>query len=170
MKPDRSSAAALTVGAVAARSGVAVSTLHFYESKGLIRSARTSGNQRRYSRDVLRRVSFVRVAQRLGIPLAEVAAALDALPDRRTPTRADWARVSLRWRNALDRRIEQLLRLRNSLDDCIGCGCLSIDSCQLRNPGDALGARGPGAHRLTGGRAKAEGRRAKAEGGIRRTR
>jgi MerR family redox-sensitive transcriptional activator SoxR len=144
--PDR--VAGLTVGEVATRSGVAVSTLHFYESKGLIRSARTSGNQRRYSRDVLRRVGFIRVAQRLGIPLAEIAAALDELPDRRTPTRADWARVSARWRGALDRRIDQLRRLRDRLDDCIGCGCLSIDRCQLRNPGDALAVKGPGAHRL----------------------
>jgi MerR family transcriptional regulator, redox-sensitive transcriptional activator SoxR len=150
MKRGRSAwTPALSVGAVAARSGVAVSTLHFYESKGLIRSARTAGNQRRYSRDVLRRVSFIRVAQRLGIPLAEVAVALDTLPDRRTPTRDDWTRVSARWREGLNRRIDQLRRLRDSLDDCIGCGCLSIDTCRLRNPGDALASRGPGAHRLT---------------------
>jgi MerR family redox-sensitive transcriptional activator SoxR len=140
--------AVLTVGEVAARSGVAISTLHFYESKRLLKSARTTGNQRRYTRDVLRRVSFIRVAQRLGIPLAEVAAALDTLPDRRTPTRADWARVSAHWRSALDRRIDQLRRLRDSLDDCIGCGCLSIDRCRLRNPGDTRAAKGAGPHRL----------------------
>ncbi len=138
----------LSVGEVAARSGVAVSTLHFYESQGLIRSTRTSGNQRRYGRDVLRRVAFIRVAQRLGIPLADVGAVLEALPDRRTPTREDWARLSAAWREDLDQRIRQLQRLRDSLDDCIGCGCLSIDRCALRNPGDRLARLGPGAHRL----------------------
>ncbi|MDQ8023161.1 MAG: redox-sensitive transcriptional activator SoxR [Moraxellaceae bacterium] len=138
----------LSVGEVAARAGVAVSALHFYESKGLIRSARSAGNQRRYARDVLRRVSFIRVAQRVGVPLAEIAAALDTLPERRTPTREDWARLSAAWRDDLDARIAQLTALRDSLDDCIGCGCLSIEQCRLRNPGDELAARGPGPHRL----------------------
>ncbi|MEC5398772.1 redox-sensitive transcriptional activator SoxR [Uliginosibacterium sp. H1] len=138
----------LSVGEVAARAGVAVSALHFYESKGLIRSARSAGNQRRYARDVLRRVSFIRVAQRVGVPLAEIAAALDTLPERRTPTREDWARLSAAWRDDLDARIAQLVQLRDSLDDCIGCGCLSIEQCRLRNPGDQLAAHGPGPQRL----------------------
>jgi len=138
----------LTVGETAARSGVAVSTLHFYEEKGLIRSTRTGGNQRRYARDVLRRVSFIRVAQRVGIPLSDIAAALSALPDGRTPNREDWTRLSSGWRAQLDERIDQLKKLRDSLGDCIGCGCLSIDKCRLRNPGDKLAERGPGPHRL----------------------
>ncbi|MEV0133464.1 redox-sensitive transcriptional activator SoxR [Dactylosporangium sp. NPDC050688] len=143
-------AAELTVGQVAARSGVAITTLHFYESKGLIRSRRTTGNQRRYPRDTLRRVSFIRVAQRVGIPLRLVAEALSSLPDERTPTREDWARLSAAWRAELDERIDLLQRLRDNLSDCIGCGCLSIDRCALRNPDDQLGDAGPGPHRLLG--------------------
>jgi MerR family redox-sensitive transcriptional activator SoxR len=142
--------AELTVGQLAARSGVAVSTLHFYEARGLIQSRRTTGNQRRYARDALRRVAFVRAAQRVGIPLRTIAAALAELPDQRVPTRADWTRLSASWRSELDARIAQLERLRDHLDDCIGCGCLSIDRCALANPGDELAARGPGAHRLQG--------------------
>jgi len=138
----------LSVGEVARRSGVAVSTLHFYEKKGLIASRRSPGNQRRYPRDVLRRVAFIRVAQRVGIQLADIAAALDTLPASRTPNRQDWARLSSTWRMYLDDRIAQLKKLRDTLDDCIGCGCLSIDRCQLRNPFDSLGAKGPGAQRL----------------------
>lgn len=138
----------LTVGQVARRSGVAVSALHFYETKGLIRSDRTSGNQRRFSGDVLRRVAIIQVAQQVGIPLAEIAAALQALPEGRTPTRADWSLLSARWRDELDRRISRLRRLRDGLDDCIGCGCMSIDRCPLRNPQDRLAARGKGAQRL----------------------
>jgi MerR family redox-sensitive transcriptional activator SoxR len=138
----------LTVGDVARRSGVAVSTLHFYEAQGLIASTRSAGNQRRYSRDVLRRVALIRTAQRVGVSLADIRSALDTLPDGRTPTRADWARLSSSWREDLDARIAQLKKLRDTLDDCIGCGCLSIDRCKLRNPLDKLGGNGPGAHRL----------------------
>lgn len=134
----------LGVGEVAARSGVAVSALHFYEKKGLIHSLRTAGNQRRYRRDVLRRIAVIKVAQRAGIPLAEIRQALDALPDGRTPTVADWARLSRRWRNDLDARIARLTRLRDSLEGCIGCGCLSLRACPLRNPGDVLAEEGPG--------------------------
>ncbi|GII65233.1 redox-sensitive transcriptional activator SoxR [Sphaerisporangium krabiense] len=136
------------MGQLAARSGVAVTALHFYEEKGLIRSRRTPGNQRRYPRDTLRRVSFIRVAQRVGIPLRMVAEALATLPDGRTPTRQDWALLSERWRAELDTRIDQLVRLRDTLSDCIGCGCLSIDRCVLRNPDDALGDTGTGPRRL----------------------
>jgi MerR family redox-sensitive transcriptional activator SoxR len=138
----------LSVGEVARRSGVAVSTLHFYEAKGLIASSRTEGNQRRYPRGVLRRVAFIRVAQRVGISLAEIAAALATLPTGRAPDREDWSRLSAGWRAELDQRIVQLKKLRDTLDDCIGCGCLSIDRCRLRNPLDKLGAQGPGAQRL----------------------
>ncbi|GAA0368625.1 redox-sensitive transcriptional activator SoxR [Actinoallomurus spadix] len=138
----------LTVGQVAARSGVAVSALHFYEAKGLIRSRRTAGNQRRYTRDVLRRVAFIRVSQRVGIPLSEIREALARLPDERTPTPRDWARLSATWRRELDARIEQLQRLRDDLTDCIGCGCLSLSRCRLSNPNDQLGAQGPGPRRL----------------------
>lgn len=134
----------LTVGQLAERSGVAVSALHFYESKGLISSRRTPGNQRRFTRDTLRRVSFIRVAQRVGIPLSEIREALATLPEERTPTVEDWARLSEMWRGELDARIRQLERLRDDLTDCIGCGCLSIDTCPLRNPADALGEQGPG--------------------------
>ncbi|MEU4656623.1 redox-sensitive transcriptional activator SoxR [Streptomyces sp. NPDC023723] len=129
----------LTVGQLAARSGAAVSALHFYEAKGLIRSRRTAGNQRRYCRDTLRRVAFVRAAQRVGIPLATIREALAELPEERTPTRDDWARLSEAWRTELDERIKQLNRLRDHLTDCIGCGCLSLDTCVLSNPDDAFG-------------------------------
>lgn len=138
----------LSVGEVARRSGVAVSTLHFYETKGLISSSRTEGNQRRYSRDVLRRVAFIRVAQRVGIALAEIQAALATLPASAAPSREDWERLSANWRVELDERIAQLRKLRDTLDDCIGCGCLSIDRCRLRNPSDKLAEKGPGPHRL----------------------
>jgi MerR family redox-sensitive transcriptional activator SoxR len=134
----------LTVGEVAARSGVSVSALHFYERKGLIRSARTRGNQRRYGRDVLRRVALIQVAQELGISLAEVGAQLAALPDRRTPTRADWERISRRWAAALDHRIALLQNLQDRLAGCIGCGCLSIDRCAIFNADDRLAAEGSG--------------------------
>ena len=140
--------AELTVGQLSARSGAAVSTLHFYEARGLIQSRRTAGNQRRYSRDTLRRVAFVRAAQRVGMPLKDIAAALAELPDGRVPTRSDWDRLSSTWRAALSERIERLERLRDNLDDCIGCGCLSLDRCALANPEDAMAAYGPGASRL----------------------
>jgi MerR family redox-sensitive transcriptional activator SoxR len=142
------SAPELTVGQVAARSGVAVSTLHFYEAKGLIQSRRTAGNQRRYRPDTLRRVAFIRVGQRVGIPLRVIAEALAELPSERPPNRQDWERLSTAWRAQLDSRIAQLLRLRDDLTDCIGCGCLSLDRCVLRNPGDLLAAEGPGPRRL----------------------
>ncbi|MFI6684621.1 redox-sensitive transcriptional activator SoxR [Streptomyces sp. NPDC050485] len=129
----------LTVGQLSARSGAAVSALHFYEAKGLITSRRTTGNQRRYCRDTLRRVAFVRAAQRVGIPLATIRDALAALPEERTPTREDWARLSENWRAELDQRIAQLSRLRDHLTDCIGCGCLSLSTCVLSNPDDVFG-------------------------------
>ncbi|MFI0981588.1 redox-sensitive transcriptional activator SoxR [Streptomyces sp. NPDC021093] len=129
----------LTVGQLSARSGAAVSALHFYEAKGLISSRRTSGNQRRYGRDALRRVAFVRAAQRVGIPLATIRDALSELPEERTPTREDWARLSENWRSELDARIKQLGRLRDHLTDCIGCGCLSLETCVLSNPDDVIG-------------------------------
>lgn len=140
--------ATLGVGDVARRSGVSVSALHFYERKQLIRSQRSAGNQRRYTRDVLRRIAFIRVAQRVGISLAEIAAALATLPEGSVPDRGDWARLSAAWRAGLDERIAQLEKLRDTLDDCIGCGCLSIDRCRLRNPGDRLGEQGAGPRRL----------------------
>ena len=139
----------LTVGEVARRAGVAVSALHFYESKGLIRSVRSSGGQRRYGRDVLRRVAVIKVAQRIGIPLASISAALASLPEERTPTKADWTRLSSLWRRELDERIEQLVKLRDQLDDCIGYGCLSIEACRLRNPLDELSEQGTGPQLIT---------------------
>jgi MerR family transcriptional regulator, redox-sensitive transcriptional activator SoxR len=138
----------LTVGQLAERSGVAVSALHFYEAKGLISSRRTAGNQRRYTRDTLRRVAFIRVSQRVGIPLRAIKEALARLPAERTPTRSDWARLSAAWRADLDERIATLRQLRDNLTDCIGCGCLSLGQCKLVNPGDVLAAAGPGPRRL----------------------
>jgi MerR family redox-sensitive transcriptional activator SoxR len=135
----------LSVGEVAARSGVAVSAIHFYESRGLIASVRSSGNQRRYGRDVLRRVAVIKVAQRIGISLTSIQEALATLPQGRTPTAADWNRLSARWRDELDERIGRLTRLRDQLSDCIGCGCLSIEVCRLRNPLDMLSEQGSGA-------------------------
>ncbi|MDN5517319.1 redox-sensitive transcriptional activator SoxR [Ectopseudomonas composti] len=138
----------LSVGQVAERSGVAVSTLHFYEAKGLIHSQRNAGNQRRYRRDVLRRVALIKVAQRLGIPLADIGAALSTLPCDHTPTAADWQQLSAQWQRDLDARIEQMTRLRDQLTGCIGCGCLSMQDCPLRNPSDELGEQGAGARLL----------------------
>lgn len=140
----------LSVGEVARRSGVPVSTLHFYESKRLIASVRTAGNQRRYARGVLRRVAFIRAAQQVGVSLDDIRSALSSLPSGRAPSRADWQRLSARWRDDLDARIAQLRQLRDTLDGCIGCGCLSLDSCRLRNPLDRLAAQGPGPQRLWG--------------------
>jgi MerR family redox-sensitive transcriptional activator SoxR len=142
---------ALTVGEVAARSGVAVTALHFYEAKGLIKSHRNPGNQRRYPREVLRRVALIKVAQRLGIPLAEIGEALKNLPDNRAPTAADWKVMSAQWSLELDQRIKQLTQMRDRLNGCIGCGCLSMEACPLRNFGDVLGERGPGAQLLESG-------------------
>ena len=140
----------LTVGQVAARSGVAVSTLHFYERRGLIASHRTAGNQRRYAADVLRRVAVIRIAQEVGMALVDIADALDSLPEGRTPTRADWTLLSTAWRDDLDRRIRQLQKLRDGLSDCIGCGCMSIDHCPLRNPEDRAARLGAGPRYLLG--------------------
>ncbi|MEX7472303.1 redox-sensitive transcriptional activator SoxR [Mycobacterium adipatum] len=138
----------LTPGELAHRSGVAVSALHFYEREGLITSRRTSGNQRRYPRETLRRVAFIRMSQRLGIPLARIREALATLPDDRVPTSKDWARLSAGWRQDLEDRIVHLQRLRDNLTGCIGCGCMSLKACQLVNPEDVLADHGPGAANL----------------------
>jgi MerR family redox-sensitive transcriptional activator SoxR len=138
----------LTVGELARRAGVAVSTLHFYETKGLITSRRTAGNQRRFRRDTLRRIAFIRIGQRVGVPLNTIADVLGRLPEGRVPTRADWAAVSATWREELDTRIEQLLQLRDDFTDCVGCGCLSLDKCSLANKDDQLSTHGPGPRRL----------------------
>ena len=149
----------LSVGDVARRSGVAVSALHFYESKGLLQSERSAGNQRRYRRDVLRRVAFIRAAQTLGISLDEIADALRQLPLQRTPTKADWTRLSSHWRASLDQRIADLQALRDQLQGCIGCGCLSLRACALYNPADELSRNGAGAQRLGGTARKVATRR-----------
>ncbi len=134
----------LSVGAVAKRTGVKVSTLHFYEQKGLIRSWRNQGNQRRYKRDVLRRISVIKAAQRLGISLHDIQQALANLPNAKTPDKTDWAELSAVWQQQLNNQINQLVKLRDSLDSCIGCGCLSLSSCPLYNPNDDLADQGPG--------------------------
>ena len=138
----------LTPGDLSRRSGVAVSALHFYEREGLIASRRTTGNQRRYARETLRRVAFIRMSQRLGIPLVRIRTALATLPPDRVPTSRDWARLSAGWRADLDERILHLQRLRDNLTGCIGCGCLSLKTCILTNPDDVLADRGPGAANL----------------------
>ena len=135
----------LTVGQLAERSGVAASALRYYEDRGLIASYRSAGNQRRYPRATLRRVAFIRSAQRVGLSLEEVAEALATLPEGRTPTKADWARLSRGWRPRIEAQIERLERLRDRLDSCIGCGCLSLRRCALSNPDDEVAPRGPGA-------------------------
>ncbi len=131
----------LTIGEVAARSGVATSALRFYEEEGLISSERTGGNQRRYPRAVLRRVAVIRAAQRIGVSLREIRTALDRLPSGRTPNKAEWAKLSRRWRDQLEERIEALERLKESLTGCIGCGCLSLRSCSLFNREDEMASR-----------------------------
>ena len=138
----------LTIGQLSARSGVAPSALRFYESVGLIHAERTTGNQRRYPRVELRRVAFVRAAQQVGLSLDEIRAALGRLPEGRTPTKADWERLSHSWRRRLDDQITALEALRDRLTSCIGCGCLSLRRCQLSNPGDRVAAWGPGAQFL----------------------
>ena len=138
----------LAIGEVADRTGVAPSALRFYETEGLISSTRTSGGQRRYHREVLRRIAFVRVAQRVGLGLDEIRRSLDSLPRGRTPTKADWARLSRGWRPALDEQIAVLTRLRDQLSECIGCGCLSLRSCALYNPEDRASRLGTGARYL----------------------
>ena len=137
----------LTPGELAERAGVTVSALHFYEREGLIDSRRTTGNQRRYHRDVLRRVAFIRFSQRLGISLRDIGAALDTLPAGRTPTTGDWARLSEGWAADLDDRITRLQNLRDNLDGCIGCGCLSLETCAMYNYEDYLANLGPGPRR-----------------------
>jgi MerR family transcriptional regulator, redox-sensitive transcriptional activator SoxR len=141
----------LSVGETARRSGVAVSTLHFYESKGLIRSSRTRGNQRRFQREVLRRIAIIKVGQKAGIPLVTIQKALASLPDHRVPALADWRKLSTAWKLELDNRIRKLTQLRDRLSDCIGCGCLSIKVCPLRNPMDELATEGSGPRLLERG-------------------
>ncbi|MEO7397187.1 MAG: redox-sensitive transcriptional activator SoxR [Ilumatobacteraceae bacterium] len=134
----------LTIGAMSERTGVAASALRFYENEGLISATRSDGGQRRYARVEVRRVSFIRVAQQVGLSLEEIRAALASLPDNRTPTQKDWERLSTSWRPRLDDQIAMLERLRQRLAGCIGCGCLSLKICALLNPGDEVAQRGPG--------------------------
>jgi MerR family redox-sensitive transcriptional activator SoxR len=140
----------LTIGEVASRSGVATSALRFYETKGLIASERTDGNQRRYPRATLRRVALIRAGQEVGLSLAELAEALEKLPHDKTPTKTDWERLSQSWRSRLDTQIAELVALRDELTDCIGCGCLSLKSCSIFNPGDAAAGLGSGPRYLLG--------------------
>ena len=140
-----------SVGQVAERSGLSVSALHFYEREGLISSTRNDGNQRRYGRDTLRRLAFIRASQRGGIPLATLREALDGQPQQRTPREDDWEALSVAWRERLDSQIEQLVRLREDLTNCIGCGCLSFKRCLLVNPSDVMANEGPGPRRLLPG-------------------
>ena len=135
----------LTIGELAQRAGVATSAIRFYETRGLVDSQRTTGNQRRYAKSTLRRVAFIRTAQRVGLTLEEIGEALATLPDGRTPTKADWSRLSQTWRPRLDAQIRRIELLRDRLDGCIGCGCLSLRSCALSNPADDLAELGPGA-------------------------
>ena len=141
----------LTIGALSERSGVAASALRFYEAEGLIHATRTAGGQRRYPRDTLRRVSFIRVAQQVGLRLDEIRVALESLPEHRTPTAKDWERLSTSWRPRLDAQIALLERLRDRLGGCIGCGCLSLRFCKLLNPDDQAGLRGPGPRHILEG-------------------
>ncbi|HEY8525762.1 MAG TPA: redox-sensitive transcriptional activator SoxR [Acidimicrobiales bacterium] len=134
----------LTIGALSERTGVAPSALRYYEAEGLIHAERSPGGQRRYARATLRRVSFIRIAQHVGLSLDEIREALASLPDNRTPNEEDWARLSASWRPRLDAQIAMLERLRDRLDGCIGCGCLSLRYCRLLNPGDHVAERGPG--------------------------
>ncbi len=152
----------LSVGEVAQRSGVAVSTLHFYETKGLIASRRTSGNQRRYPRGILRRIAIIKIAQRAGIPLAEIRQAFAAIPPDQTPNARDWARAMKSWTATLQARIEDLTALRDKLYGCIGCGCLSLRDCPLRNAGDRLAAEGAGPRILIDAAKKTNGTTTKA--------
>jgi MerR family redox-sensitive transcriptional activator SoxR len=147
----------LSVGQVAQRSGVPISTVHFYQAKGLISGWRSPGNQRRFARDVLRRIAFIKVAQRAGIPLSEIHVVLSTLPHNHPPTRRDWHRLSSQWRAEIDARIRRLTQLRDRFGDCIGCGCLSLEACPLRNPDDRLAGDGPGP-RLLERRGKRESR------------
>lgn len=138
----------LTIGQVAERSGIAHTALRFYEERDLISSSRTTGNQRRYQRNVLRKLAFIKAAQRVGVSLEDIKRALDSLPHDHAPTRRDWARLSAAWHDELNTRIDALTRLRDRLTGCIGCGCLSLRTCALQNPDDQQAAAGPGAPRL----------------------
>lgn len=140
----------LTIGELAERAGVATSALRFYETKDLIRSERTDGNQRRYPRATLRRVALIRAGQEVGLTLGEISLALQTLPHDSTPTKTDWARLSQGWRSRLDTQIQELQALRDELTDCIGCGCLSLRSCALFNPADAISEKGSGPRYLMG--------------------
>lgn len=141
----------LAIGDLARRSGVSTSALRFYESRGLIRSERTVGNQRRYERAMLRRVALIRVAQQVGVSLERIQVALDALPEGRTPNKRDWERLSRQWQRELDERIALATRLRDQLANCIGCGCLSLERCTLYNPADVLATDGAGSRLLLEG-------------------
>lgn len=140
----------ITIGQLSARTGVAVSALRFYEERGLLQSLRTSGNQRRYMRSDIRRVSFILIAQKLGLALSEIEEQLKALPNERTPNLGDWQRISRSMRAAIDEKMTLLTRTRNQLDQCIGCGCLSLDKCRLYNKDDRMGLKGPGPRAILG--------------------
>jgi MerR family redox-sensitive transcriptional activator SoxR len=140
----------LTIGALSERTGVATSALRYYEAEGLLHAHRSDGGQRRYARDALRRVSFIRVAQQVGLSLEEIRESLASLPDSRTPNQRDWERLSNSWRPRLDAQIAMLERLRDQLDGCIGCGCLTLKVCALYNPDDQAAARGAGPRYLMG--------------------
>jgi MerR family transcriptional regulator, redox-sensitive transcriptional activator SoxR len=142
----------LTIGEISRRSGVAASALRFYEEKGLITSEREGTGHRRYPRPVLRRIAFIVFAQRIGLTLEEIGHELAKLPPHRAPTRRDWSRLSQTWTSRIDRRIAELQRLRAGLTECIGCGCLSLERCQLSNPGDRAGRNGPGPRYWVGDR------------------
>lgn len=145
----------ITIGELAKRSGVATSAIRFYEEQGLISSTRTDGGQRQYRRETLRRVGFIRAAQAVGLNLAEIRSALDALPGQRTPTKQDWERLSRAWQPLLQERIDGLIALRDQLASCMGCGCLSLKSCSLYNPEDVARRRGSGARYLLGDTSRA---------------
>ena len=140
----------ITIGQLAARTGVAVSAIRFYDDKGLLHSLRTRGNQRRFLRSDIRRVSFILIAQKLGLALAEIEGQLAKLPQGRAPTLSDWQQISRRMRFEIDQRINLLTRTRNQLDQCIGCGCLSLQKCQLYNKDDRMGAKGAGPRAILG--------------------
>ncbi len=141
-----SAADPLSIGQLAERTGVSVPAIRFYENKGLVQPSRNAGGQRRFKRADVRRISFILIAQQLGLTIREIGDALAALPDRRTPTQADWARISTGLKDRLDQQIEELTRMRGRLDSCIGCGCLSLKACQLYNPRDRLAGLGAGPH------------------------
>jgi MerR family redox-sensitive transcriptional activator SoxR len=140
----------LAIGELSDRTGVAPSALRFYEAEGLIHASRSDGGQRRFTRETLRRVSFIRIAQQVGLTLDEIREALHSLPEKRTPNKKDWERLSTSWRPRVDEQIAMLERLRDRLDSCIGCGCLSLQVCKLMNPGDEVAARGPGPRYILG--------------------